>query len=234
MESELKVKDKAIVVPGEMLASGMDYLPSRGTYRKNDAIYSKRLGLLRVDGKVLKIIPLNGTYMPKANDIVVGQVTDIISCGWLINFNAPYHGMMPIKEASSEYIERGVDLGKFFDVGDYVALKIISVSAQKLVDLSAKGPGLRRLRAGRIISVCSNKVPRIIGKQGSMITQVKEHTKTQIVVGQNGTIWISGEDPVLENLAEETIKKIVDEAHTPGLTDRIEKWLVEKLGENKE
>ena len=234
MESELLVKDREIVVPGEEIAKGMDFLPSHGTYRLNDSIYAKKLGIIRVDGKVIKLTPLTGAYMPKANDVVVGQITEILSSGWFVNFGSPYRGMMPIREASADFIERGTNLARYFDIGDIVALKITNVTPQKMVDLSAKGPGLRRLRQGRIIKVCSNKVPRIIGKQGSMITLIKEHTKTQIVVGQNGTVWISGEDAVLENLAEVTVKKIEKEAHTAGLTAQIEKWLVEKTGGKKE
>ena len=34
----LLAKDKNVVVPGQILAEGMDFLPSFGTYRKNDKI----------------------------------------------------------------------------------------------------------------------------------------------------------------------------------------------------
>jgi exosome complex RNA-binding protein Csl4 len=33
-KSTLLVKDKDVVTPGEVLAEGMEYLPSQGTYRK--------------------------------------------------------------------------------------------------------------------------------------------------------------------------------------------------------
>jgi len=230
MESKLLVEDRQVVIPGEKLAEGMDYLPSQGTYRLDEAIYSKVMGLTRVDGKVLKIVPLKGTYLPKVNDVVIAQITEIISAGWTANIFSPYNSMMPLKEGSNDFIQKGADLSRFFDVGDFVVVKITRVTPQKLIDISAKGPGLRRLREGRIFKVNSSKVPRIIGKQGSMISLIKEKTGTQITVGQNGMVWLCGEDPAKENLAEETIRKIEAEAHTSGLTDKIEAFLQEKVG----
>jgi exosome complex component RRP4 len=87
-----------------------------------------------------------------------------------------------------------------------------------------KGPGLRKLIGGRIISVNPYKVPRIIGKMGSMVNLIKDHTKCIITVGQNGLIWINGE-PKNELIAVNTIRKIEREAHTSGLTDKIKEYL---------
>ena len=53
--SKLLVKERTVVVPGEPLAEGMDYLPGENTYRENDQIYSKVLGLSNVSGRVIKI-----------------------------------------------------------------------------------------------------------------------------------------------------------------------------------
>jgi len=81
-------------------------------------------------------------------------------------------------------------LTKYFDIGDYVMAKIINVTSQKLVDVTMKGPGLRKLKGGRIIQVNPYKVPRIIGKAGSMVTMIKDATGCRILVGQNGLVWI--------------------------------------------
>ena len=68
---EIKAKDKEIVVPGETLAVGMSFLPGKGTYRENDKITAQRLGMMSVEGKVIKLIPLSGKYIPKLKDRVV-------------------------------------------------------------------------------------------------------------------------------------------------------------------
>lgn len=221
---ELLIKNKEIVVPGEELAKGMDYLPGNGTYRDNDLIISSRLGLIMVDGRALKIIPLSGKYMPKRNDIIIGQIVDIMFSGWRIETNSAYQAMLNVRDATSDFINRGADLAQYFNLGDYVAAKITNVTSQKLVDLTMKGPGLNKLKGGRIIFVNTNKVPRIIGKQGSMVSMIKEATGCRISVGQNGTVWIQGE-PKNELIAIEAIKKIEKLAHMSGLTDEIKKFL---------
>jgi len=228
MESKLVVKEKTIVTPGEILAEGMDYLPSRGTYREDETILSSATGLVRVDGKVLKVIPMSGEYLPKKDDVIVGQVVDMTYSGWFIDTNSAYQAMLNMKDASSEFIPRGADLSQYFDIGDYVVVKVYNVTSQNMVDVNAKGPGLRKLKGGRIIKIHSSKVPRVIGKRGSMVTLIKDKTNTDIVVGQNGIVWLSSTDPANENLATRAIKKIEAEAHTSGLTDRMSQWLEEQ------
>jgi exosome complex component RRP4 len=222
---EINVKDKDVVVPGETLAVGMDFLPSYGTYREGDKILSSRLGLVNVEGKVIKLVPLSGVYQPKKGDTIIGQVSEILLSGWRISTNSAYPAVLNMKDATAEFIPRGADLTKFFCIGDYVMVTIINVTSQNLVDLTMKGPGLRKLRGGRIINVNANKVPRIIGKQGSMVSMIKQYTNCRILVGQNGVVWVQGDEPAKELLAVDTIKKIEQEAHFVGLTDRIKDFL---------
>ena len=162
--SELLIKNKDIVVPGEELAVGMDFLPSYGTYRQGDKIIANKLGLVHIDGKVVKLISLSGRYNPKRGDTIIGEVTDLAISGWRIDINSAYSSMLSIKDATSEYIARGSDLTQYFNIGDRVVAKIINVTTQKLVDLTMRGPGLRKLKGGRMVYVNTNKVPRIIGK----------------------------------------------------------------------
>lgn len=219
------MEDKNIVTPGEEIAVGMDYLPSQGTFREGDSIYANLTGLLKVDGKVLKVVPLSGEYIPKNGDTIICQVSDILMSGWIVNTFSPYSAVLGVKDGSASFIPKHADLTKFFDIGDFISVKVFKVTTQKLVDVSTRGPGLRKLDGGRIVRINANKVPRLIGKLGSMVSMIKEKTNTQIVVGQNGVIWVSGSDPVLENRAVEAIKRIEARAHLSGLTDSMEKWL---------
>jgi len=59
---------------------------------------------------------------------------------------------------------------------------------------------------------------------------IKQATGCRIIVGQNGIAWIQSEDPAMEHLAVETIKKIEREAHISGLTDRIKSFLEKATG----
>jgi exosome complex component RRP4 len=148
--------------------------------------------------------------------------------GWRVDTNCAYSAMLNMKEATSEFIQKGADLTQYYDIGDWVMTKIINVTTQKLIDLTMKGPGLRKLGEGRVVKVTASKVPRIIGKKGSMVSMIKNATGCRILVGQNGIVWISGEDPSKELIAVNVIEKIEKESHTTGLTDRI-KLELEKL-----
>ncbi len=222
--SSINVKDKDIVVPGEALAVGMDVLPGAGTYRNGENIVSARLGLVQIEGRTIKLIPLSGRYIPKNYDTIICKVIDVSISGWRLDTNSPYSAMLSMKEATSQFIPRGADLTQFYDIGDYVICKIVNVTSQKLVDVTMKGAGLRKLQGGRVIPVASNKVPRIVGKQGSMIAMIKEATNCNIIVGQNGLVWIEGA-PENELLAIESIRKIEEESHLSGLTDKIKVFL---------
>ncbi|OVE74562.1 hypothetical protein BVX95_01915 [archaeon D22] len=222
--SKLLVKEKEIVVPGETLATGMEYLPSFGTYRKDDSIIANRLGIINVDGKVLKIIPVSGIYHPRRNDVIIAKVIDINLSGWRVDTNCAYSAMLSMKDASSDFIRKGEDLRRILDIGEYCVCQVTQVTSQKLVDVTMRGPGLKKLGKGRIVQVNPHKVPRIIGKQGSMVSMIKEHTNTRITVGQNGLVWIQGE-PAEEILAIKVIKMIEAQSHVSGLTDKISEYL---------
>tara|TARA_Y100000310_G_scaffold300399_1_gene336051 strand:- start:409 stop:810 length:402 start_codon:yes stop_codon:yes gene_type:complete len=130
-----------------------------------------------------------------------------------------------MKDGSRDFIERGADLSQYYALGDYVVGKIVNVSGPKIIDITMNGPGLRKLRGGRFIQIGSAKVPRVIGKQGSMISLIKEKTGCQMMVGQNGTVWVSADDPEKEILAIKTIRMIEEKSHVSGLTDKIKEFL---------
>ncbi len=227
--SKLLVKEKEIAVPGEKLAEGMDNLPGTGTYRDGDNILAGRLGLTYIDGRTIKLIPLSGKYTPKRNDTIICRVIDINFNGWRVDTNSAYSAMLSIKDATSAYIQKGADLTQYYNLGEYIVAKVVNVTSQKLIDVTMKEPGLHKLKGGRIIEVSCHKVPRIIGKQGSMVSMIKNATGCRITVAQNGLVWIQGE-PDKELLVENTIRKIEKESHLSGLTERIQRFLEKETG----
>ncbi len=232
-EQKEKPKEKKIVFPGEVLATGMDKIPGFGTYRKGEQLLCSRLGILSTEGKVMKTIPLSGIYIPKRNDVVIGRVFDIIMAGWRLDINSPYTAMLSMKEATYDFIAKGADLTRIFDLDDYLVTKIVNVTSQKLVDLSMKSPGLKKLVGGRIIRINTYKVPRLIGRKGSMVSMIKNATGCKIVVGQNGLVWIQG-TPEMEIMVINTIKKIESESYRSGLTEAIREYLEKLTGKKVE
>lgn len=225
---ELKVKDREIVVPGEILAKGMDYLPSGAAFREKENIIASQVGLVNISGRLVKLVPLSGVYNPRRGDTVIGVITNVSMSSWTIDIGDPYLAMLPLKEATSEYIERGTDLSNYYKHDDIVVAKITNVTKSKLIDLTMKGVGLRKLRGGCIIEVSPPKVPRIIGKEGSMVSLIKEKTDTKMIVGQNGKVWIYSLDPKNVLKAIEAVKFIEKNAHKEGLTDQVKKLLEKK------
>ncbi len=223
--SEIIVKDKEVVIPGQVLATGMDYLPANGTLREKDNIISLQVGLVNLSGRLIKVIPLTGPYIPKKEDVVIGEVADITLNGWRIDIGCAYQANLMVRDAVAEFVERGSDLTAYHNYGDYVIAKITNISGAKFMDLTLKGPGLRKLTEGKIIKIIPSKVPRVIGKKGSMISMIKDKTNTKILVGQNGLVWISGIEPKDEIRAIAAIKMIDEQSQTEGLTEKIEKFL---------
>ena len=224
---KLLVKERELVVPGQEIAEGIDYLPGEGSYREENKLVSLRLGLFNLDGRLTKIIPLRGKYIPKANDMVIGKIREVGISSWRIDIGWAFYANMFLKEGSKEYIQNGVDLAKYYDTGDLIVAKIINVFSSKAIDITMKVPGCRKLTGGMLIKVEPSKVPRIIGKQGSMISMIKEATECYITVGQNGLVWLSGPSFEKEKLAKDAIKKVEELAHAEGLTDKISQFLKE-------
>ncbi len=229
--SEKETKEKReLVVPGEVIVSGNEYLPGEWTRREGKNIVAIRFGLADKSGRLVKIIPLSGTYIPRKGNVVIGKVTDITFNGWLMDIDAPYSSFLPLTECS-KFVNKN-DLSECYDIGDMLAVKVQSVK-RKGIDLTAKGKNLGKLEEGMIIKINSNKVPRVIGKEGSMINLIKKESDCDITVGQNGIIWIRGERVEDELFAEKAIMFVTEKSFIEGLTDKTKEWL-EKNKINKE
>jgi len=218
--------ERRLVIPGELLGEGR---PGHGTYEENGKVFSCFIGLAEEKGGLHFVIPLSGIYNPKRGDGVIGKIQDVIFSKWIVDINSPYEAVLPLSEATDEFIDlTKTDLTKYFTYGDLVFAEITSVTKTKNVQLSMRDRKCRKLRGGRIVSITPAKVPRIIGKGGSMVEMIKEITKTQIVVGQNGLVWVKGDN---EDLAIEAVTEIEKKSHVQGLTDQISAMLKKKMSE---
>lgn len=227
------VENKDVVAPGEVLAKGMNYLPGKKAFREGERICSSVLGLADVRGRVIKVIPLSGAYMPKKNDVIIGKIRDLSYAGWKVNTSSPYPADLNIGEVADRYIDLDkVDLSEILDIGDYIFAKIKDISESKYIKLTIQDKPYKELKEGTIMKVSPTKVPRVIGKKGSMVKMMKRMSGCDILVGQNGLVWIHGE-PEKEELVVKAIGKIEEESHKEGLTDKIKKMLKDKNGKER-
>ena len=214
------VENKDLVIPGEVLADD-DFYSGRGTFKENGKICSSLMGLVSLRNKKLRVIPLKSKYVPKKGDVVIGKVNDVRFSMWDIDINSPYSGILPAFEV---FGREKKELNRVFDVGDVLFLRVVEVDEVKKAKLGLKGRGMGKFRGGIIVDIAPTKVPRLIGKKGSMINMIKDKTQCKIVVGQNGLVWVKGDED-MEQLTREVIHIIEKEAHTSGLTNKIKNYL---------
>jgi exosome complex component RRP4 len=216
---------KQIVTPGDLLAEG-EYLAGENTYVENKVIYSSRLGLVEYDNKKVNVVALKGFYIPRIGDLVIGTVTEVGFNGWTIDINAPYKAFLrPSDVLSRPFKPQKDELSQVLNVGDLIVAKIISYDRSHDPQLTVAEPGLGKITRGQILKITPTKIPRVIGKKGSMITMIKEETGCQIILGLNGIVLITGKTLEGEQAALVAIRRIEEESHTSGLTDRITQML---------
>lgn len=219
---EKLVEDKTNVLPGDSIAEG-DVLSGRGTYKENGKVKSRVLGVARTEKSKMRVIPLSGGYIPQEGDKVVGRVTGIGPSHWWVELDSPYDGYLSLAEGSDEFIDLDeTELSDVYGIGDIIYTEVIKVTNEKDVKLSMQDRICKKLNGGRIIRISPSKVPRLIGKGGSMVEMIKDETDSRIIIGQNGIVWVNGGK---EDLAVEAVKTVDKRGHEKGLTDKVEKIL---------
>lgn len=217
--------DKKLVIPGEFLSDDIK-LADEGTYVENGKVFSSVFGIASLKNHI-KVVPLSGKYIPRHGDLIIGIVSEVSFSNWIVDIRSPYEGLLHISE-----FPRRIDnseMSKYLKAGDSIMTLVKDVDQSMKVELTLNDQRLRQIKDGRVIEVTPSKVPRLIGRSGSMIAMLKNETNCNIFIGQNGRVWITGKDKNLD-LAVRTIQKIEKESHIPGLTDRIVNFLKEAKG----
>ncbi len=230
MDLPFLYENRQIVSPGDLLAEG-DYLAGFNTFRHDEKIFASRLGLVELRGKKVDVVALNTFYIPVTGDLVIGKVTEVNLHGWMVDINSPYPAILRTPEALNRPFRAQQDeLTDFLSVGDMILAKVISFDRTRDPNLTIHEQDLGKIRFGQIVKVSPAKIPRIIGRKGSMISMLKNETRCKIIVGQNGLVYVSSRDREDERIAIMAIKKIEEEAHTSGLTDRVTELIKKERG----
>ncbi|MFH1722740.1 MAG: exosome complex RNA-binding protein Rrp4 [Candidatus Altiarchaeota archaeon] len=217
------VENKQMVIPGQILAEKQRM--GFGTVLDDGKIFSTVKGQARIDGQEVRVLPMDGIYLPKVGDIVIGVVQEIFPGSWKLNINSPYPAYMRGEEKTENPLND--DLSKYFKIGDILSVKVDRVN--EVFDTQVVAP--RKLEEGCIVTLAPKRIPRVVGKKKSMLEVLRGKTGCMISVGQNGLIWVKGEKN--QDIVLEALKKIEREAHIPGLTNRITTMIDERLGEKK-
>lgn len=212
--------NKNLVIPGDLLSSDVKQAGD-GTYVKDGQVFAALFGFMNKKDRI-QVIPLAGKYMPQGGDVVIGKIVDVRFSNWLVDIRSPYVALLHI----SEYPERidADQMGQYLGIGDLVVGGVKDVDVTMKVELTMYGESFKKIDSGRVIEISHAKIPRVIGRKGSMISLLKSELNCDIFIGQNGRIWVKGREEDI-NYTVKTLLKIESESHTPGLTDRIKEFI---------
>ncbi|MCK4424091.1 RNA-binding protein [Candidatus Bathyarchaeota archaeon] len=224
---------REIVTPGDLLAEG-EYVAGENTYKEDKKIYASRIGLIEYGDRNISVVALRAFYIPRIGDTVIGTITEMGFSGWTVDINAPYLALLRASDVLNRpFRPQRDDLSAVLNVGDLVIAKIVAYDRAHDPQLTVGEPGLGRITRGQIVKVTPTKIPRIIGRKGSMISMIKQETDCHITLGHNGVILITGKKLEDEQLAVMVIHKIDEESHISGLTDRITQMIKEEKTKTK-
>jgi exosome complex component RRP4 len=199
----IELSERRIVLPGEKVFDSSRQTDS--CIKDGNGTYATSVSVAYGD----RVVPLKGVYVPTQGERVIGIISDLNFHGYRVDINSPYDG----KLSDQETLE---DLG----LGDVVTAGVQIVTETNECTLIEP----QRLSGGDILEVPAVKVPRIIGRQGSMLKTIKDLAGTDVFVGKNGRVYLKNGNV---SLAAQAIMKICRESHTSGLTERVTSFLKE-------
>jgi len=92
------------------------------------------------------------------------------------------------------------------DKGDLVYARIANSDRMREPLLSIMGENLGKIDSGELVKISPTKIPRLIGKHGSMIQTIEAATNATITVGQNGLVVLKCDNSTSLKKAIEAVK----------------------------
>lgn len=225
-------ENRALVVPGDVLYEGQ-IKTGDNTYRIQGKVSATRVGLVDYGKGMVSVIALEAGFNPLVGDLVVGEVVDIELGQWLVDIDAPSDAILNVPDAIDAPFRTDIVMPEILDVGDTITAKIVDMDRSRTPILSILGRGLGKVEEGFTIRLTPSKIPRLIGKKGSMVNMILKETGCNVVIGQNGRILIQGKTREQEMNVVKVIEKIEREAHISGLTNRVQEYLKQLKEESK-
>ncbi len=219
------------VIPGDVVTTG-PFRPEQNVILDGNKIISTMVGISEIYDDSAKVIPLAGKYTPKINDLVIGKVISHTSLSWELDINSCYVGFLPAQDVfGRDFSAHADELTSKLKSGDLVAARIANFDRTRdpLVTISDRDLG--KIDSGDLVEISPSKIPRLIGKKGSMIQIIELATDAAVTIGQNGWIVVSCDTPHGLLKAKNAIQMVDENAHVANLTDQV-KEMLESKGES--
>ena len=216
---------KRRVLPGDFITTSPLRLQDN-VVLDGKRIISTTIGLSDVSTDNVRVISLTGIYIPKIDDLIIGKIESIFGNSWFADINSCYKGML----LGQDVFGRGSyptnsEMKNRLDKGDIIFARIANFDRQREPLISIADNNLGKIDSGELIKISPSKIPRLIGKQGSMIQTIEGSTNATITVGQNGVIVVSCDETNGLLKALTAIRMIDEQAHIINLTDKVKKML---------
>ena len=218
---------KQYVIPGDVITTS----PLR--LRENVMLDGKKIiatsiGLTNIYDDSVRVIPLSAVYLPKIDDIVIGKITSIFGNSWFADINSCYEGML----LGQDVFGRGSsptmsDMKSRLDIGDLICAKIANFDRSREPLISIADQNLGKIDSGELVKISPPKIPRLIGKHGSMIQTIESSTDTSITIGQNGLIVLKSESGSNLDKIIKVFKMLDSTTDDSNMDEKIQKILDE-------
>ena len=216
------------VIPGDVITTG-PFRPEQNVMLDGEKIIATAVGISEIYDDSVKVIPLTGKYIPKIDDLVIAKVNSHTSLSWELDINSCYVGFLPAQDVfGRDFSAHADELTSKLKTGDLVAARIANFDRTRdpLVTISDRDLG--KIDSGILIAISPSKVPRLIGKRGSMIQMIEQATDAAVTIGQNGWVVVSCDSPEGLLKAKTAIEMVNEKAHVANLTDQVKEMLDKK------
>jgi len=219
---------KRHVLPGDFITTAPLRLQGN-VVLEGKRVIATSIGLSDVSADSVRVIPLTGVYLPKTDDLVIGTIQYIHGNSWFADINSCYQGML----LGQDVFGRGSyptksEMEERLSKGDIIFAKIANSDRQREPLISIADQSLGKIDSGELVKISPTKIPRLIGKHGSMIQTIEGSTNATITVGQNGLIILKCDNSAGLKKAIASVKMIGMIQYEVNIEDKIQKILDEK------
>ena len=218
------MSESQFVLPGDVIVTG-DYRPEQNVILDGDRLMSTAVGFSEIEDNLVTVTPLTGLYTPKTDDLVIGKIVSHNALSWEVDINSYYSGILTAFDIfGKDYSSSRDDLSLKLKTGDIILARIANVNSRDPL-ITIVGENLGKIDSGELVKISPTKIPRLIGKHGSMIQTIEASTNATITVGQNGLVVVSCNETNGLLKALTAIRMVDEQAHIVDLTDKVKKML---------